>query len=96
MWLVLVLWVAPAAAGLGLAAIVLVSSRVMSFQEAYQLSGMIVLPVVALMLAQVAGLLYLSLPVLLLGGLVLWVIDVALLWYGARTFQRQELMAKLA
>ena len=96
MWIVLVVWVAPAAAGLGLAAIVLVSSRVTSFQEAYQLSGMMVVPVIALMMGQVAGLLYLSLPLLLIGGLVLWLIDGALLWYGARTFQRQELMAKLA
>lgn len=95
-WLLLVLWVAPAAAGFGLAGMVLVSSRVSSFQEAYQLGSLVVLPVVALMMGQVAGLVYLSLPLLALGGLVLWAIDAALLWYGARTFQRQELIARLA
>lgn len=95
LWVVLIIWVAPAAAGLGLAAMVLVSSRVSTFQEAYQLGGMIVLPVVFLLVGQFAGLLYLSPVLLIIGGLVLWGIDGALLWYGARNFQRGELIARL-
>ncbi len=95
MWIVLVLWVTPAAAGLGLAAIVLVSSRVRGFQEAYQLGGMVVLPVVALLIAQFAGLLYFSLELVFVLGLILWLIDAGLLWFGAKTFQRSELIAQL-
>lgn len=95
MWIVLVLWVTPAAAGLGLAAIVLVSSRVRGFQEAYQLGGMVVLPVVALLVAQFAGLLYFSLELVFVLGLILWLIDAGLLWFGAKTFQRSELIAQL-
>ncbi|TVR18689.1 MAG: hypothetical protein EA396_14220 [Anaerolineaceae bacterium] len=95
LWVVLIVWVAPAAAGLGLAAMVLVSSRVNTFQEAYQLSGLVVLPVVFLLVGQFAGLLYLSPALLIVGGLVLWGIDGALLWYGARSFQRGELIARL-
>jgi ABC-2 type transport system permease protein len=96
LWIVLIVWVAPAAAGLGLAAMVLVSSRVSSFQEAYQLGGVVVLPLVLLLLSQITGLLYLSPGLLLIGGLLLWIIDAGLLWYGARTFQRGELIAKLS
>lgn len=95
LWFVLLLWVAPAAAGLGLSATVLVSSRVNTFQEAQQLGGIIVLPIVALMIGQFSGVLYLSPTVLLIGGLVLWGIDAGLLWYGASSFQRGELIAKL-
>lgn len=95
MWLVLALWVAPGAAGLGLAAMVLVSSRVRSFQEAYQLGSIVVLPIVVLFIAQFAGVLYFSIPAVLGLGLLLWLVDAALLFYGARSFQRSELIAQL-
>ena len=95
MWLILTLWVAPAAAGLGLGTMVLVSSRVSGFQEAYQLGGMVVLPVLLLIVGQLAGVIYFSVEFVVLIGLVLWALDLAILWYGARTFQRGELLARL-
>ena len=54
MWVALVVWVVPAAAGLGLGMIVLISSRVSTFQEAYQLSGVVVVPVLLLVFGQLA------------------------------------------
>ena len=51
--------------------------------------------VVALMVAQMAGLLYFDLRVVFFLGLFLWLLDGALLWYGARTFSRSELVARL-
>jgi len=95
MWLLLVFWVAPAVAGLGLGTMVLVSSRVRTFQEAYQLGGAVVLPVLFLVVGQVTGLLYLNLPAVALLGLVVWGVDAVLLWYGARTFRRGALIARL-
>ena len=95
LWVALVIWVAPAAAGLGLSAVVLISSKVSTFQDAYQLSGMVVLPVVLLMLGQVGGVIYLSLPFVLLIGMLLWLIDAGLLWLGVRTFRRTEIIARL-
>lgn len=95
MWLVLVAWVAPAAAGLGLSSMVLVSAKANSFQEAYQIGGVVVVPVVALMLGQVSGVMYLSIGVLFIVGLVFWLIDGAILWYSARTFHRNEMIARL-
>jgi len=44
MWVILAVWVAPAAAGLGLGTTVLISSRARTFQEAYQLGGVVILP----------------------------------------------------
>jgi ABC-2 type transport system permease protein len=95
MWVILVLWVAPGAAGLGLSTMVLVSSRASGFQDAYQIGGAVVLPVVLLLVAQIAGVLYFSVGVVLLVGLVLWVMDAALLFLGAKTFRRSEIIARL-
>lgn len=94
-WIVLVIWVTPAAAGLGLSAMVVVSSKVRTFQEAYQLGGMVVIPIVLLVLGQVGGVIYFSVQLVLLIGLILWVIDLGLLWYGVKTFRRGELIAQL-
>ena len=95
MWIVLVLWVAPPAAGLGLGTMVLISVRAGTFQEAYQLGGVIVVPMVALVLGQATGVIYFSVSLVLLLGLILWLIDAALLWLGVRTFRRSEIIARL-
>jgi len=95
MWIVLILWLAPAAAGLGLGTMVLVSSKVSTFQDASQLGGMVVIPVVLLVVGQLAGVVYLSVPFVFLVGLVLWLIDAAVLWFGVRTFRRSEIIARL-
>jgi hypothetical protein len=95
MWLVLVLWVAPAIAALGLGTTVLISSRAQGFQEAYQLGAIVVLPILALVIGQITGLMYLSTGLVLLLGLVLWAVDLALLWFGRRSFRRNNLATKL-
>lgn len=95
MWLLLVFWVAPAAAGLGLGTSVLVSARTNSLQSAYQIGSLIVLPVTGLIIAQLSGALYLNLIFVFLMGLGLWFIDAGLFWFGRRTFQRSVLIARL-
>ena len=60
MWLVLLLWVVPAVAGLGLGVMVLVSIRAQGFQDAYQLGSVVVVPVLLLVFGQVSGILYLA------------------------------------
>lgn len=94
MWIILVLWVSPAAAGLGLSSMVLVSARVNSFQEAYQLGSMVVLPLMLLLFGQMAGLIFFSPAFVFAVGLVLWLIDFGLLWFGARSFARSKLLAR--
>jgi ABC-2 type transport system permease protein len=96
MWLVLAFWVAPAVAGLGLGVTVLVSARSKTFQEAYQLGGVVVLPIILIMVGQLTGLMYLSTGVVFLLGVVIWAIDAALLRFGGRSFKRSEVIAQLA
>lgn len=94
-WLLLIFWVTPAASGMGLGGMVLVSSRVSTFQEAYQLGGVVIIPMVFLLLGQLGGVVYLS-PIVVFGvGLVLWILTAALIWYGAQTFERGALIARL-
>jgi ABC-2 type transport system permease protein len=95
MWIVLALWVAPAVARLGLGATVLVSARVSTFQEAYQMGAIVVLPVIALVIGQAVGVMYLSVEFVLLLGAILWAVDAALLCFGSKSFTRGELIARV-
>jgi ABC-2 type transport system permease protein len=95
MWIVLALWVAPAAAGVGLGATVLVSVRAQGFQDAYQLGAIVVLPIILLVIGQATGVIYFSTWLVLLLGLIFWLVDAALLWFGGKTFQRSALAARL-
>jgi ABC-type Na+ efflux pump permease subunit len=95
MWVALVLWLAPAAAGVGLGTIILISSKVSTFQDAYQLGALVVIPVLLLVFGQAAGVLYLNVLAVMLMGLFLWLVDAAILWFGIRTFKRSEIIARM-
>lgn len=94
LWWLLALWVAPAVAALGLGATVLVSARVRTFQEAYQLGGVVVLPLVLLVVGQAAGILFLSPGVVLALGAGVWLLDALLLRFAVRSFRRGEILAR--
>jgi ABC-type Na+ efflux pump permease subunit len=93
-WAVLVVWVAPAAAAIGLGLIVAASNRVKTFHEASQIIGIIVLPIVALVVAQAAGVVLFDVGVLLLFGAALWLMAVLLLRVSARGFRRDRLLTR--
>jgi len=94
MWVALVFWVTPAVAGLGLVVMVFVSVRAQGFQDANQTGGLVVLPVLLLMVGQISGVMYFSLGVVLFVGLVIWLLDIVLLWFAGKSFNRGELMTK--
>lgn len=95
LWAGLVLWLGPGVAAAGLGAVVLVSSRVKGFQEANQLGGLVVLPIVALVVAQGAGLLFLSPRLVGVLGLAAWALAAGVVVLGARTFTRPALASRL-
>ena len=93
-WWPLMLWVAPAVATLGMAAAVLISSRVSTFMEAYQLTGSLVIIVLGLVVAQATGVLSLNVPpVTFLVGLGFWAVDAVLVWLSVRLFSRGAVKA---
>ncbi len=94
-WWPLMLWVTPAIATLGMAVTVLISARVSTFMEAYQMSASLVVLVLALVIGQITGVLYLSVGMALAVGLALWVVDAVLIWFSIRTFARGSLLSRL-
>jgi ABC-2 type transport system permease protein len=92
MWLVMIAWVVPALPGLGLGVMVLVSARAQGFQDANQIGGLVVLPVVALVFGQMSGAMYFSVGAVFVMGLVVWLLDGLLIWLGSRSFRRGRLL----
>lgn len=92
-WYPLILWVSPAISLLGIAVTVLISAKAQTFIGAYQTSGSLVLVVLALLAGQATGVIYLSVLVGLLIGLVIFIVDAVLLVYAVRTFNRAKLLA---
>lgn len=94
-WYPLMLWMTPALAVLGISATVLISSRVRTFMEAYQMSASLVVLVLALVIGQVTGVLFLGVGTALAIGAVIWLVDAALIYISVKKFKRSSLIAKL-
>jgi hypothetical protein len=95
LWMVMIFWVAPAVAMLGLAVMVRVSARAKTSQEANQLGGAVILPLIFLSVGQSSGLLLVSLPLAVAIGAVIWVVALWLVRGGAKRFTRDQLAAQV-
>lgn len=93
-WAVLVVWVAPAVAAIGLGMVVAASPRVKTFSEASQLIGIVALPIVALVVVQAAGLVLFDATLLLALGGALWLAAVMLLRTASRSYRRERLATR--
>jgi ABC-2 type transport system permease protein len=93
MWLLLAFWVAPAAPGVVLGLMVLLSTRAQGFQDAYQLGGLVILPVIFLIVGQISGFMFLSASFVFLMGLGIWLLDILLIWLASRSFHRGRLLS---
>jgi ABC-type Na+ efflux pump permease subunit len=91
LWAVVIFWVAPAVAALGLGVMVRVSARASSTQEANQLGGAVILPLIFLAVGQSTGLLLVTLPVAIAIGAVVWVVALTLVTRGAQRFTRDRI-----
>ncbi|MBD8838818.1 MULTISPECIES: ABC transporter permease [Paenibacillus] len=90
-WIILVVWVVPACSLMVILLNVLISAKVRGFQEAYQLGGLIVLPLIALVAGQASGMLLIGPWMLLMIGAVLMLISVVLLRLVTSWNSRQQL-----
>ncbi|MDZ7674473.1 MAG: ABC transporter permease subunit [Acidimicrobiales bacterium] len=95
LWMVMIVWVAPAVATLGLAVMVRVSARTGTSQEANQLGGAVILPLIFLAVGQSTGLLLVDWPVAIGVGAVIWLIALFLLRGGVKRFTRDALVAQV-
>jgi ABC-2 type transport system permease protein len=93
LWLVMIFWLAPAVAAFGMGVMVRVSARARTAQEANQLGGAVILPLIFAAVAQSTGLLLVSLPVAFAIGGAVWLLAIGLLVRGASRFTRDRLAA---
>jgi ABC-type Na+ efflux pump permease subunit len=94
-WLVLIFWLAPAISFLSLAFVVYVSQRATGVWEAQQVSALLVLPIIALVISSVKGLIQLSWPVIFFAGSVVLIIDVFIYRWLVRKLDRERIVTKL-
>jgi ABC-type Na+ efflux pump permease subunit len=92
---VMALWVGPTFGAAALGAIVLVSVRSNSTQEAFQLGGVVVLPVVVIVVTQATGVVLLSVPLLVVSGFVALAVAVVLLAAGSALLSRTRMGERL-
>jgi len=95
LWMVVIAWVAPAVAALGLGVMLRVSARARTAQEANQLGGAVILPLIFLAVGQSTGLLLVDMSVAIAIGAVVWLIALWLCARGARRFTRDQLAARM-
>jgi ABC-2 type transport system permease protein len=94
-WWPMMLWLAPALAVLGISVTVLISSRVSTFMEAYQMSASLVILVLALIFGQISGVLVLGVGTVFVIGTLVWLVDAVLIYVSVSRFKRSSLVAKL-
>ncbi|MCL4516301.1 MAG: ABC transporter permease subunit [Firmicutes bacterium] len=94
-WVLLLALLVPAVSFLSLAITVLISARVRGFQEAQQIAGALVVPILFLVFGQVIGLFILDAGAILAITVVLAVLDYLLVKIGAQTFSRERVITQL-
>jgi ABC-2 type transport system permease protein len=90
-WAVLMLWVAPAVAAVALGLLVVVSSRAKTTQEANQLGGAVILPLIFVAATQASALLLAPWWVVAAVGAATWTVALGLLAFNGRRFTRDRL-----
>ena len=93
-WLLGVLVVGPLMAIAAVNFAIMVSSRVNDPRIAEQMAAILIVPVMALLFGQVAGLLVVNLQLMLVVIGVMVVLDILLIYLGARLFQRETILTR--
>ena len=93
-WFAATLLIGPLVSVLAVIFALMISSRVNDPRVAEQISGALVVPVIGLVFAQLAGVLVVNLQLMITVAAALAVIDVILIFFGARLFQREVILTR--
>jgi len=93
-WIFAMLILVPLLAMLSMSIGVMISSRVNDTRAAQQIGGMLVIPIVALGIAQTAGFLLLNATTFIGGAALIALLDVVLLKAATRLFQRETILTR--
>jgi ABC-2 type transport system permease protein len=89
-----VLLIGPLAAMVALQLAICVSSRVNDARTAQQLGVFVILPIPALLLGQIFGRIELTGPVILWISLGLFIVNIGLMWFAIRLFDRETILTR--
>src|SRR5262245_19223671 len=93
-WFVAIFVIGPLIAILAVNFAVLVSSRVTDPRVAEQISAVIIVPLLAVLFGQIAGIIVLNLTFMLVSVVVLVLLDIGVAILGTRLFQRETILTK--
>lgn len=94
-WIPALLLLSPAVSLLGLSVTLFVSVKTKTFMEAQQISAMVVIPLVAMMIAQISGLIVLNVLYVIITAGVTLLIDYLLITRLIPRFNREAIIARL-
>ncbi len=94
LWLTAILIVGPLLALAAVSLAVMISSRVSDPRVAEQISGLFVLPIVGLVIAQTSGVLFIDRTLILYMAIFLLILDVGLLYFATQIFQRETILTR--
>jgi ABC-2 type transport system permease protein len=94
MWLMAVFIAGPLMAVLSVNFSIMVSSRVNDPRVAEQVSAVVILPLLAVFLGQVAGLFVLNSALILIMCVVLFLVDLLMVYLSVRLFQRETILTR--
>ena len=92
----LIFGLAPTVALASIGLTVMVSAKVKGFKEAQQISVVLLIPLLALVIGQAAGVIVFGPPVILSFVGLFVIIDLAVFRVGVKLFRREEILAKTA
>jgi ABC-2 type transport system permease protein len=93
-WIVLIFGLTPMIALASVGLTVIISARVRGFKEAQQISAVLVVPIIAMLLAQASGAMIFGAPVVGALTLIFALVDVFLFRFGVRIFQRESILSQ--
>lgn len=93
-WLIAILIIGPLMAVAAVNLAVLVSSRVNDPRVAEQISVILIVPIMAILFAQIGGLIVVNRDLMMISAAVMLAVDAALIYAGARLFQRETILTR--
>ena len=93
-WLIAVMIIGPLMAIAAVNLAVIISSRVNDPRVAEQISGVLIVPILGVLFAQMAGLVTINIALMLLSIAIMVVVDVALVVAGRNLFQRETILTR--
>ena len=93
-WIMAMVLIAPLLSILAMNVAVIISSRVNDVRAAEQLSGLVVLPLIGLAFVQTTGWMLFDFRSFVVGTMALLLIDVVILYFGVKLFQRETILTR--